>query len=77
MILIKYSPLLLVLFLIPGCATRAGKLDNGREYLEYDVIFDRDSSSFHVPLKWIDEQEYEYSYSNTLQKNNTGENKNE
>ena len=68
---------ILILFLIAGCATRARRLDNGREYLEYDIVFDRDSGRFYVPLKWIEEEEYESSQGSALEKNSAGENKNE
>ena len=50
-----------MLLLITGCATRSGKLDDTREHIEYDVLFDRDRTRFYVPLSWIKDQEYEYS----------------
>ena len=61
--------LILVLFLISSCATRSGKLDDDREYLEYDVLFDQEGGRFYVPLKWIEEQEYEYSHSDIAENN--------
>jgi len=62
-VLYRFFPLLM-LFLITGCATRSGKLNDTREYIEYDVLFDRDRGRFYVPLKWIKDQEYEYNKDN-------------
>jgi len=45
-----FLPLLLIL-LLGGCATEYGKLQDGREYYEYDIKFDKDKGKFYIPLE--------------------------
>ena len=41
----------LVLFFIGGCATEYGELQDGREYYEYHIKFDREEGKFYIPLE--------------------------
>lgn len=51
--------LMILIFVFCGCATRSEKFSNGKVYLEYDIIFNKDKGSFYVPLEWIGKQEEE------------------
>ncbi|MBL7132320.1 MAG: hypothetical protein ISS45_13150 [Candidatus Omnitrophica bacterium] len=44
---------MILIFAFCGCATRSGQFSNGREYVEYDIIFDKEEGNFHVPLEWV------------------------
>jgi len=50
---------MILIFAFCGCATRSEKFSNGKVYVEYDIIFDKDKGSFYVPLEWIGRQEEE------------------
>jgi hypothetical protein len=43
--------LILILGAVSGCVTRSGKLEDGRQYQEYEIIFNPDTARFYVPLE--------------------------
>ncbi|MDD5655472.1 MAG: hypothetical protein PHR91_07545 [Candidatus Omnitrophica bacterium] len=49
--MIKLIGLVLMALTLAGCASRYGKLPDGREYKEYDVDFNKDKGRFDVPLE--------------------------
>lgn len=56
------KPLLLVLIslILTACATRAGKLADGSEFVAYRVIPDEKRGGFSVPLDWTKDQKRKY-----------------